>query len=329
MTTTTKVTGIRGYGVPADLPKGRHLHLRGRGTTFFREVPGSTDAPTVVLLHGWLATSALNWFQVFEPLGKHFRVLAPDLRGHGRGIKSRRRFRLTDCADDMAALIDKLGTGAVVAVGYSLGGPVAQLLWRRHPELVAGLVLCATGGVFVPGKRERFVYRSVMGALVATARLGQLSAQWPRFAIGRFIPGHQSDRPIQSTRWASAEMRGHDVRMVIEAAHSGTLYNARQWIREIDIPTAVLVTTEDRVMPASRQLEMARQIPNAKIYRLHEGHMLCASPAFARPLVRACREVAQRAFLAPGASDSQVSFGAQNSRGSAAQATRARGLASP
>ena len=53
--------------------------------------------------------------------------------------------RLADCADDMAALIDELGTGPVIAVGYSMGGPIAQLLWKRHPEKVAGLVLCATG----------------------------------------------------------------------------------------------------------------------------------------------------------------------------------------
>ncbi len=297
MTTAAKGSGIRAYGVPADLPRGRPVHLPGRGTTFLREVSGPTGAPTVVLLHGWLATSALNWFQVFEPLGKHFRVLAPDLRGHGRGVKSWRRFQLADCADDVAALIDKLGTGAVVAVGYSLGGAVAQLLSRRHPKLVAGLVLCATGDVFAPGKRGRFVYSSVMGALVATTRLGQLSTRLPRFVIRRFLPGLQSDRPIRPRRWASAEMRRHDVRMVIEAAHAVTRYHAGQWIREIDIPTAVLVTTEDRAMPASRQLQMARQIPHATIHRVHEGHMLCASPAFARPLVGACCEVARRARL--------------------------------
>src|SRR5690349_23831945 len=49
------------------------------------------------------------------------------------------RVRLADCADDAAALLETLGTGPVIAVGYSLGGPVAQLLWKRHPDLVSGL----------------------------------------------------------------------------------------------------------------------------------------------------------------------------------------------
>ena len=76
-----------------------------------REVAGPPGAPDLVLLHGLLAVGGLNWFQVFEPLGQHFRVIAPDLRGHGRGLRSRKRFRLADCADDVAALLDELERG--------------------------------------------------------------------------------------------------------------------------------------------------------------------------------------------------------------------------
>ena len=80
-----------------DLPLGRRVELPGRGTTFVRDVAGPTpDAPVVVLLHGWFASGGLNWHQAFRPLSQHFRVIAPDLRGHGRGIKAWRRFRLSD-----------------------------------------------------------------------------------------------------------------------------------------------------------------------------------------------------------------------------------------
>src|SRR6202022_3419586 len=97
---------------------------------------------------GFTATAALNGLACFEPLGRWFRVVAVDHRGHGRGIRSRRPFRLEDCADDVAALTEQLGTGPVTAVGYSMGGPVAQLLWQRHPEAVDSLVLCATAARF-------------------------------------------------------------------------------------------------------------------------------------------------------------------------------------
>ena len=107
------------------IPLGHRVELPGRGTTFVREVAGPPGAPTIVLLHGLLASGGLNWFQVFEPLGKHFRVLAPDLRGHGRGLRSRKRFRLADCADDVAALLDVLSVESAIVAGYSMGGPVA------------------------------------------------------------------------------------------------------------------------------------------------------------------------------------------------------------
>ena len=120
------------------IPLGRRVELPGRGTTFVREIPGPPGAPTVVLLHGLIASGGLNWFQAFAPLSEHFRVLAPDMRGHGRGIRTWSRFRLADCADDVAALLDHLEVDRVVAAGYSMGGPIAQLLWHRHPEKVAG-----------------------------------------------------------------------------------------------------------------------------------------------------------------------------------------------
>jgi hypothetical protein len=50
------------------LPFGRRLELSRRGTTFIREVAGPPGAPTVLLLHGWVASAGLNWFQLFEPL---------------------------------------------------------------------------------------------------------------------------------------------------------------------------------------------------------------------------------------------------------------------
>ncbi|MGV3760288.1 MAG: alpha/beta fold hydrolase, partial [Actinomycetota bacterium] len=116
---------------PVLLPGGP-LELPGRGTTFVRHHPAPPGAPTVLLLHGIGVTADANWFTAYPALAERYGVVALDHRGHGRGIRTRRPFRLTDCADDAAALLDVLGdTGPVIACGYSMGGPVAQLLWRR------------------------------------------------------------------------------------------------------------------------------------------------------------------------------------------------------
>ena len=89
-----------------DLPHGGSVELPGRGTTFARHISGPPGAPVVLLLHGWTANADLNFFTCYRSLGEHFRVVAIDHRGHGRGIRSRKAFRLEDCADDAAALCD-------------------------------------------------------------------------------------------------------------------------------------------------------------------------------------------------------------------------------
>src|SRR5262249_12971189 len=121
-------------------PPGRVASLPGRGEIFVRAPRAPRDgAPTVVLLHGWIGSGGLNWLAGFESLSERYRVIAPDLRGHARGIRSWRRFKLSDCADDVAALLRKRRIRNAIVVGYSMGGPIAQLVWRRHSDLVAGL----------------------------------------------------------------------------------------------------------------------------------------------------------------------------------------------
>ena len=127
-------------------PRTRLVELPGRGVTRVWECAGPPGAQTLMLIHGVACTAELNWGKVFAPLAAHFRVVAADLRGHGDGIRAGSRFRLEDCADDVAALAAVLGTGKFTAVGYSMGGIVAQLVYRRHASLLSGLVLCSTAG---------------------------------------------------------------------------------------------------------------------------------------------------------------------------------------
>jgi 3-oxoadipate enol-lactonase len=274
------------------LPRGERIELPGRGTTFVRRLDGPPGAPTVVLLHGWIASGGLNWFNALEPLARRYTVVAPDLRGHGRGIRSRRRFRLADCADDVAALVEHLGTGPVIAVGYSMGGPVAQLLWHRHPELVAGLVLCATSDQFVVGARERMVFSSVMATAVGTTRTGAWVSQWP--GVRSWAPKGSAARPTNLRAWAAGEMRRHDMVKVMEAGQAIGSYNARRWIRFIDVPTTVMVTDRDRAVRPIDQLRMAEAIPGAVVQHIDDGHVVCAKPQFGRMVVRAVDSVAVR-----------------------------------
>lgn len=98
--------------------------------------PGT--APALLLVHGWggdgddWAPSLPYW---------HHRVIVPDLRGHGRSPKPGTGYAAGDFADDLAALLRRLGTGPVVAVGHSMGGQAVTALAVEHPHLVRGLVV--------------------------------------------------------------------------------------------------------------------------------------------------------------------------------------------
>jgi 3-oxoadipate enol-lactonase len=284
--------------LPDQLPLGRRVQLPGRGATFVREILGPPGAPVVVLLHGLLASAGLNWFQVMTPLGRRFHVIAPDLRGHGRGLRSRSRFTLADCADDIDALLEELDIDRAIVVGYSMGGPVAQLLWRRHPHRVAGLVFCATSDRFVPGVRERLALSTFTIAAMSSTRAGQMVTRLPVGLVERRMPVAVRARPESFRAWAGEEFRRHDWRMMAEALHAVGTYRASRWISEVDVPTAVVLTTEDHAVPLREQLRLVAAIPGAKVIRVEDGHTVCAKASFVPPLMEACVDVAQRAAAA-------------------------------
>jgi pimeloyl-ACP methyl ester carboxylesterase len=105
----------------------------------FCTCPGPADAPAVLLVHGW-GGDGREWSPHAEALAERFRVLVPDLRGHGRSEVPQQGNTPTEMADDPAALVAVLGGGPVVAVGHSMGGQVVNLLAVRHPELVRSIV---------------------------------------------------------------------------------------------------------------------------------------------------------------------------------------------
>ncbi len=267
------------------VPPGAPVTLPGRGTTFVRHTEGPQGAPTVVLLHGYLATGALNWYRCFEPLREHFNVLAIDHRGHGRGIRSGRRFRLSDCADDAAAVAEQYGSDRVIPVGYSMGGPVAQLLWRRHRHLVSGMVLIATGSEFVAGNRHRYAASTLLVAAAPLRLARSVAAPTPR----EWQAGGAAED------WGGHEVARHSGRVMLEAAHACANYSAKRWIGKVDVPTTVVVTERDNTVSPAAQLRLAEAIPESRLMRLAGGHMACLEPGFGRIVTDACREVSARA----------------------------------
>lgn len=278
-------------GVPTpDLPPGATMELPGRGTTFVRSLPGPPGAPTLVLLHGWTASADLNWFRCYEPLGEQYRVLALDHRGHGKGIRSKKTFRLEDCADDAVAVCDVLGIEQFIPVGYSMGGPVAQLMWHRHRERVAGLVLCATAGYFASSREERLSFLGISG-LAALARL--TPAQARSWLTEQFYLQHKT---TEWEPWAINEASLHDWRAVLEAGRAIGSFSSREWLGEVSAPTSVLITMRDRVVPVRRQVRLFESIRGAEAFRVDGDHdaVVANAERFVPTLLRAVHSVVER-----------------------------------
>jgi 3-oxoadipate enol-lactonase len=267
----------------------RDIELPGRGRMSIREAQGPPDAPTVVLLHGLAATGRLNWFTALPALAERFRVIIVDHRGHGRGIRTH-HFRLADCADDAAAVADHLGIESFIAVGYSMGGPIAKLCWSRHPDRVRGLVLCATANHFLRPEAQGAV-SAVFPGMVVAARL------MPRFFLDRIIDGMTRGLPEGDRRdRVRREMEPSDPATVLQAARAVIRFSSRDWAAGIDVPTAVVITTQDQLVPPRRQYRMAASIPGARVFEVSGDHLACVRAAgqFVPALVEACEYVDAR-----------------------------------
>jgi 3-oxoadipate enol-lactonase len=271
-------------------PVTRMVELPGRGVTRVWECAGPPGAGTLMLIHGVACTAELNWGKVLAPLGCHFRVVAADLRGHGDGISAGLPFRLEDCADDIAALAQALNIGKFVAVGYSMGGIIAQLLYQRHRTLVSGLVLCATAGNVLGSPAEKLAALALPAAAAAiwwnpVLRLANAEI------VGMALLGPVDDPTTAG--WARAQLRRTPLATAISAIQAVCEFTSDDWIGQVDVPTAVVVTRRDHIAPVSRQLKLALAIPGASVYEVDADHAVCitAPEMFTPTLLKACRAV--------------------------------------
>lgn len=117
------------------------------GARLFYTDDGS-GAP-LLLVHGWGADSH-QWVHHLPELTTEHRVIAPDLRGHGYSTAPPSGNTPAAMAEDLAALLDRLGVAECVAVGHSMGAVVASHLAVEHPRLVRALVAVDPGYGYPP-----------------------------------------------------------------------------------------------------------------------------------------------------------------------------------
>lgn len=251
------------------LPEGRTLLVPGRGELFYRfHRHADPDAPIALLLHGWTASGDLQFFTAYEALAEQCSFITIDHRGHGRGLRSEQRFELEDVADDAATLIESLGVAPVIAVGYSMGGPLAMLLARRHPHLVRAIVVEATALEWCSSRLDRVRWKTVR--IIGPMLRSFAYQRWLRHGIRRLLG---KDHPTQVyVPWLSGEMRRNDPQAIVQAGQALSRFDARPWAADLHKPAAALVTTRDRLVKPRKQRALAEAL-GAEVRELVGDHL--------------------------------------------------------
>jgi len=221
----------------------KYLELHGDRLAYQDE--GQGDA--ILLLHG-MAGSSQTWRSVIRPLSRKYRVIAPDLLGHGMSAKPRSDYSLGAFAVLLRDLLDELGVARATVVGHSLGGGVAMQFVYQHPDYCERLVLIGSGG---------------LGPDVGwTLRL--LSA-----------PGAELIMPIiapQPVLTAGEKVRSWFAKMGIESPRGGEIWNAYSSFSDAETRQAFLRTLRSVVdyrgqaVSALNRLNVRADIPIMAIW---------------------------------------------------------------
>jgi pimeloyl-ACP methyl ester carboxylesterase len=154
---------------------------------------------------------------------------------------------------------------------------------------VSGLVLCSTAASV--GSAAQPLAAVALWAAASGLRwnplLQLLGAEGPGLALLGPI-----DDPA-TARWARTQLRRTTLASAVSAIQAACQFSSDGWIGQVDVPTAVVVTTRDRIVPASRQLRLARAIPGASVHEIDADHAVCitAPETYARTLLTACWSV--------------------------------------
>ena len=213
--------------------------------------------PPVLLIHGAGGTH-LDWPAELRRLPEA-NAIAPDLPGHGRSTGS--VFNTVGAyAAALIDLLDSLKLTQVIALGFSMGGAVAQVMALHHPSRVAGVILLATSAkmhvdpTITDGLQSD--YNTTLQTLIDKQWAEDAGEQVKRLSLRRL----QEIDP--------AALRGD-----YQAVHG---FDVRDRVAQINVPTLILSGTADRITPPADSDDLNEQIANSRLVKIDGGGHLVA-----------------------------------------------------
>jgi pimeloyl-ACP methyl ester carboxylesterase len=276
-------------GLPA--PSAVERLRRPDGTELHVESYGPPDARPLVLAHGWGAGAA-EWAYLRGALAGRFRLLAFDLRGHGRsGHSPAGDYSVDALAGDLAAVADLAGDRPAVLLGHSAGGMATLALCRRSPERLGGRV----AGLVLVNTTDLDPVRSTTAAGLFTALQTPLlrpllwltvwlwplawANSWLSYANGTahllaWLMGF-AGRPGRGQLDAAARLNTRTSPAVLARGVLGMVgYDVRATLASIGVPVLVVTGDQDRVLVPQVSARMREVLPQAELTVLRPaGHM--------------------------------------------------------
>lgn len=236
------------------------------GTTLFVEEAGPANAPVLVLVHGWSASS--DWFRPqINALAEKYRVLVPDLRGHGRSRNAPVGASIDLLAQDLDCLLQEKGVQDCILLGWSMGAFVAFDYIRQFDgNRLSGLVIEDMTARVLCDDRWTFGLRGSFDQTANAATLQAIDANWPAFATammaGMFGSKGRNDPALSD--WLSPLAQDNDPAHLAPLWTSMTDKDYRDLLADIPCPALILAGGESGTYSPDVSTWMAEQLCDAE-----------------------------------------------------------------
>jgi pimeloyl-ACP methyl ester carboxylesterase len=224
---------------------------------------GTADGPPLLLIHGFTDTSR-SW-STLAPLLSRYRLIIPDLRGHGGSDKPECCYAIGNLAYDLKLLLDSRKIERVHVVGHSLGSIVAQRLAADHPERVQGLVLI--GSTSLPAvSRGDWLWTNIMALRDPIDPKSPFISEWISVATPADPDLLAAVRP---------ETVATPINVWRSIAPELAMSSTGRLAGEIKAPTLILWGDKDSAFGPGAQEELRRVLPQARFTAFAgQGHNL-------------------------------------------------------
>ena len=207
-------------------------------------VRGERPEP-IVFIHG-LGENLESWKHQIKYFSKDFKVVALDLRGHGKSGIPKKRIEIGDFAGDVTGLLNHLRIKKAHFCGLSKGALVVLELYKRYPDSFLSMILVATRPRYPPAQPAALEGMSmeIIGEEVATFALAASAPDSLREEVAKMIAGTRKDIYIQS-------------------AEATSMLHYTDLLPKINVPTLIIVGDLDIVTPVNSSEILNKDIPGS------------------------------------------------------------------